>query len=96
MENEQSKETLLVLFEDKLDNLIEAVRDIKESINHTSEQVQIMKIELVTLQNKTDQQQKEIDKLDERNSRNRGWIMTIGATVLGGFILAILKAVFGV
>lgn len=96
MENEQSKETLLVLFEDKLDNLIEAVRDIKDSITHTSEQVQAMKIELVTLQNKTDQQQKEIDKLDERNNRNRGWIMTIGATVLGGFILAILKTVFGV
>ena len=59
-EREQSKDTILLVFEEKIDNLIEAVRDIKDSITHTSEQVSSMKIDVVTLQNKTEQQQKEI------------------------------------
>jgi predicted nucleic acid-binding Zn-ribbon protein len=96
MENEQSKETLLVLFEDKLDNLIEAVKDIKDSITHTSEQVQAMKIDIVTMQNKTEQQQKEIDKLYEKNTRNQGWIMGLGASIIAGILIAILKSVFGI
>lgn len=96
MENEQSKEALLIVFEEKLDNLIEAVRDIKDSITHTSEQVQSMKIDIVTIQNKTEQQQKEIDKLYEKNTRNQGWIMGLGASIVAGIVIAILKAVIGV
>jgi len=47
------------------------------------------------LQNKTEQQQKEIDKLYEKNTRNQGWIMGIGASVLGTIIVAVLRLVFG-
>lgn len=94
-EREQSRDTLLIVFEEKIDNLIEAVRDIKESITHTSEQVSAMKIDIVTLQNKTEQQQKEIDKLYDKNTRNQGWIMGIGASVLAAIIIAILKVVVG-
>lgn len=94
-EREQSRDTVLLVFEEKIDNLIEAVRDIKDSITHTSEQVSAMKIDVVTLQNKTEQQQKEIDKLYDKNTRNMGWIMGIGASVLATIIVAVLKVVFG-
>lgn len=94
-EREQSRDTVLLVFEEKIDNLIEAVRDIKDSITHTSEQVSAMKIDVVTLQNKTEQQQKEIDKLYDKNMRNAGWIMGIGASVLATIIVAVLKVVFG-
>jgi len=95
VEREQSRDSLILVFEEKIDNLIEAVRDIKESITHTSEQVSAMKIDIVTLQNKTEQQQKEIDKLYDKNTRNMGWIMGIGASVLATIIIAVLKVVFG-
>lgn len=90
-----SREALLLVFEEKIDNLLEAVREIKDSITHTSEQVQAMKIDIITLQSKTEQQQKEIDKLYEKNTRNMGWIMGIGASVLGTIIIAVLRLVFG-
>lgn len=90
-----SREALLLVFEEKIDNLLEAVREIKDSITHTSEQVQAMKIDIITLQSKTEQQQKEIDKLYEKNTRNMGWIMGIGASVLGTIIVAVLRMVFG-
>ena len=95
-EREQSRDSLILVFEEKIDNLIEAVREIKDSITHTSEQVSAMKIDIVTLQNKTEQQQKEIDKLYDKNTRNMGWIMGIGASVLATIIIAVLKVVFGV
>ena len=90
-----SREALLLVFEEKIDNLLEAVREIKDSINNTSEQVSAMRIDIVSLQNKTEQQQKEIDKLYEKNTRNMGWIMGIGASVLGTIIVAVLRMVFG-
>lgn len=90
-----SREALLLVFEEKIDNLLEAVREIKDSINNTSEQVAAMKIDIVNLQNKAEQQQKEIDKLYEKNTRNMGWIMGIGASVLGTIIVAVLRLVFG-
>lgn len=90
-----SREALLLVFEEKIDNLLEAVREIKDSIQNTSEQVSAMKIDIVSLQNKTEQQQKEIDKLYEKNTRNMGWIMGIGASVLGTIIVAVLRLVFG-
>ena len=93
--NEQSREAIILLIQDKLDNLIEAVHEIKDSITNTSQQVASMKIEINTLQNKTEQQQKEIDKLYEKNTRNQGWIMGIGASVLGTIIVAVLRLVFG-
>lgn len=95
VEREQSRDSVLLVFEEKIDNLIEAVRDIKDSITHTSEQVSAMKIDVVTLQNKTEQQQKEIDKLYERNTRNQGWIMGVGASVLATIVVAVLRLVFG-
>ena len=89
-----SREALLLVFEEKIDNLLEAVREIKDNITNTSEQVQAMKIDIITLQSKTEQQQKEIDKLYEKNTRNMGWIMGIGASVLGTIIVAVLRLVF--
>lgn len=93
--NNTDRESLILVFEEKIDNLLEAVREIKDSITNTSQQVAAMKIDIVTLQNKTEQQQKEIDKLYERNTRNQGWIMGIGASVLGTIIVAVLRLVFG-
>lgn len=93
--NNTDREALLLVFEEKIDNLLEAVKEIKDSITHTSEQVSAMKIDIVSLQNKTEQQQKEIDKLYEKNTRNMGWIMGIGASVLGTIIVAVLRLVFG-
>lgn len=94
--NNTDKEALLLVFEEKIDNLLEAVREIKDTINNTSQQVSAMKIDMVNLQNKTEQQQKEIDKLYEKNTRNQGWIMGVGATVVASLVVAILKVVFGI
>ena len=94
--NNTDKEALLLVFEEKIDNLLEAVRDIKDSIQHTSEQVSAMKIDIVNLQNKAEQHQKEIDKLNEKNLRTQGWVMGIGATVVASIVVAVIKSVFGI
>ena len=91
-----SRDVLLLVFEEKIDNLLKAVKEIKDSITHTSEQVSTMKIDIVSLQNKEEQHQKEIDKLNEKNLRTQGWVMGIGATVVAGIIVAVLKSVFGI
>lgn len=94
--NNTDREALLLVFEEKIDNLLEAVRDIKDSIQNTSEQVSAMKIDIVTLQNKAEQQEKEINKLNEKNLRTQGWVMGIGATVVASIVVAVLKSVFGI
>jgi len=93
--NEQSREAVILLIQDKLDSLIETVHEIKDNITNTSSQVAVMKIDINTLQNKTEQQQKEIDKLYEKNTRQQGWIMTVGATVVASIVVAVLRLVFG-
>lgn len=95
-EQENSREAILLVFEEKIDSLLETVREIKDSITHTSETVQAMKIDIVNLQNKNEQQQKEIDKLYEKNTRNQAWIMGVGASLVGTILVAVLKLVFGI
>lgn len=95
-EQENSREAVLLVFEEKIDSLLETVREIKDSITHTSETVQAMKIDIVNLQNKNEQQQKEIDKLYEKNTRNQAWIMGVGASLVGTILVAVLKLVFGI
>lgn len=94
--NNTDREALLLVFEEKIDNLLEVVKEIKDNITNTSQQVAAMKIDIVNLQNKAEQHQKEIDKLNEKNLRTQGWVMGIGATVVAGIVVAVLKSVFGI
>jgi uncharacterized coiled-coil DUF342 family protein len=87
-ERETSHEAIVAVFEQKLDNLIQAVSEIKEQMNENYEDITDIKLELNDFKNKTEQQQKEIDSLVKVNDANRNWIRGIAATIIGGVILA--------
>lgn len=83
--------SVVLLLESKLDQLLEVVNEIKGTVSVTNKEVADLKIKINTLENKTDQQQHEIDKLYQKNDDNRKWILGIVSSVGAGLILAILK-----
>jgi uncharacterized coiled-coil DUF342 family protein len=87
-ERETSQEAIVAVFEQKLDNLIQAVSEIKEQMNENYADITDIKLELNNFKNKTEQQQKEIDSLLKNNESNRTWIRGIAATIIGGVALA--------
>lgn len=87
-ERETSQEAVVSVLEQKLDNLIQAVKEIKEQMNENYEDITDIKLELNNFKNKTEQQQKEIDSLLKNNESNRTWIRGIAATIIGGVALA--------
>lgn len=87
-ERETSQEAFIAVFEQKLDNLMQAVSDIKDKMDSNNEDITDIKLELNNFKNKTEQQQKEIDSLLKNNESNRAWIRGIAATIVGGVALA--------
>lgn len=84
------------VIEQKLDNLIDAVKEIKQTMHDNSVDIANLKLDINTFKNETAHQQKEIDELKAKDLRNKGWIMGIGATLVASLIMAVLKIVAGV
>lgn len=89
-ERETSQEAVVSVLEQKLDNLIQAVKEIKEQMNENYEDITDIKLELNDFKNKTEQQQKEIDSLLKNNESNRAWIRGLAATIIGGVTVALI------
>lgn len=98
MEN-QSRSTsdyIAEVIETKLDQLIESVKEIKDQMHDNSVDISNLKLEINNLQNKNEQQQKEIDKLYEKNDKNKGYIMGVAIAVVTTIAIGIIKLVAGV
>lgn len=94
-ERENSTNPVVAVLENKLDQLISAVQEIKDQMHDNSVDIANLKLEVNTFKNKTEQQQKEIDKLYSKNDANKNWIMGLVASVGATIIIAVLKIVFG-
>ena len=84
-ERENTQEAIVAVIESKLDQLIEAVRDIKRTIHDNSNDIADLKLKVNTYENKTDQQQKEIDNINKKSEDRNKWLLT----VLSGLIISV-------
>lgn len=94
MNDEQSKEAVIMVFEEKLDNLTNVVNEIKCMLKQNQEQLNKQMMEMVTLQGKIEQQQKEIDELKEKNKSASQWIKGVAASLAVSIIAGILKIIY--
>lgn len=94
MDNEQSKEAIIMVFEEKLDNLTNVVNDIKCMLKQNQEQLNKTMMEIITLQGKIEQQQKEIDELKDKNKSASQWIKGVAASLAVSIIAAVLKIIY--
>lgn len=94
-ERENSQNTFIAVLENKLDQLIVVVNEIKSEMTTTTNSVSDIKLEMNTLKHRTDQQQKEIDNIYSSNKANKNWIMGIVSGLAVAVIGAILKVVIG-
>lgn len=96
MDQEITKEQNIAVIETKLDQLLDAVHEIKNTMGATAIKISSIELEINTLKNKTESQQKEIDTLNKKNESTKAWLMGIVASIAGGIIIAIIKAVAGI
>lgn len=94
-ERENSTETLIAVFSEKIEQLITAVNDIKNNLMTTKDDVRAMELEIHDLKNVSNQQQKEIDEQKSKTESARktaiGALITIGT----GVAVAVIKMFLG-
>lgn len=81
------------VIETKLDQLIQSVKEIKETMHDNSMDIANLKLELTTFKNKTDNQEEKIQELKKHYEVNKNMIMGIAMTVITTIIIAIIKLV---
>lgn len=88
-----SMDIVAEVIETKLDQLIQSVKEIKETMHDNSVDIANIKIELNTFKNKTDNQEEKIQELKKHYEVNKNMIMGIAMTVITTIIIAIIKLV---
>jgi len=84
-ERENTQEAIVAVIESKLDQLIESVKDIKRAMHDNSVDIADLKLKVNTYENKTEQQQKEIDSINKKSEDRNKWLLT----VLSGLIISV-------
>lgn len=94
-ERESSTETLIAVFESKLDQLINVVNEIKGNLLTTKDDIRDLQLKVRDVENKNEQQQKELDerKEDSKKLRDRftGLAFTVAGSVLAGVIMLVIN-----
>jgi chromosome segregation ATPase len=95
-ERENSTDTLIAVFSEKIEQLITSVNEIKNNLLTTRDDVREMQLKIRDLENISKNQQKEID--EQRNKTDSARKTAVGAliTVGTGLTIAFLKVVLGV
>lgn len=81
------------VIEQKLDNLIEAVKEIKDQMHDNSVDIANLKLELNTCKTKIDVQNEKVEELRERYKANKTQITGVALTVIAALLIALLKVV---
>ena len=94
-ERENSTETLIAVFSEKIEQLINAVNDIKNNLLDTKDDVRDMQLKMRDMENITVQQQKEIDEskaaAKELRGRFTGLAFTVAGSVIAGIIMVVVN-----
>ena len=65
-------------------------------VHDNSVDIANLKLEINTLQNKTEAQEEKINELKKKNETNKNTIMGVAAGLIGTILLAVIKLVAGV
>lgn len=95
-ERENTQEAIVAVIESKLDQLIQSVKDIKQAMHDNSVDIADLKLKVNTYENKTEQQQREIDKINEKNEANVKWIMGIVSGLVIAGVCGIVHLLIGI
>ena len=80
-----NQDAVVAVIENKLDQLITAVSEIKNEMHDNSVDIADLKVKITTFEVINNNQQKEIDQINKRNETFKGWLMSL----TGGLILSI-------
>ena len=96
-ERETSSSTVVTLLNQKIDQLIEVVTEIKDNLTTIKDDVRDLQLDMRDVQNVNKQQQKEIEEhektMNEISNKAWGAIVGLAVTVVGGVLLAIAVSV---
>ncbi len=95
-ERETSADAVATLLNQKIDQLIEVVTEIKNNLTTISDDVRDLQLEMRDVQNTNKQQQKEIDEQKQASKSNKAWLMGIASGLIVAVVGAVLKAFVGV
>lgn len=84
------------IIETKLDQLIESVKEIKQQMHDNSVDIADLKLQINTLQNKTESQEEKINELKKKNENNKNTIIGVAAGLIGTILLGVIKLVAGI
>lgn len=94
-ERESSADAVATLLNQKIDQLIEVVTEIKNNLTTISDDVRDLQLDMRDVQNMNKQQQKEIEEQKQASKDAKKWIGGLVATVAGGILVAVLKVGLG-
>lgn len=96
IERETSNETVVTLLNQKIDQLIEVVTEIKNNLTTVKDDIRDLQLEMRDIQNINNQQQKEIDEQKQASKSNKAWLMGIASGLIVAVVGALLRAFMGV
>ena len=95
-ERETSNDALLAVFGEKIDQLIDAVTEIKNNLLTTKDDIRGLQLKMRDVENTNVQQQKEIDEQKQASKSNKAWLMGIASGLIVAVVGALLRVLMGV
>lgn len=95
-ERETSNDALLAVFGEKIDQLIDAVTEIKNNLLTTKDDIRELQLKMRDVENTNVQQQKEIDEQKQASKSNKAWLMGIASGLVVAVVGALLRALMGI
>lgn len=95
-ERESSNSTVVTLLNQKIDQLIEVVTEIKDNLTTIKDDVRDLQLDMREVQNINRQQQKDIDEQKQASKNNKAWLMGIASGLIVAVVGAVLKVFVGV
>lgn len=95
-ERETSNDALLAVFGEKIDQLIDAVTEIKNNLLTTKDDIRELQLKMRDVENTNIQQQKEIDEQKQASKSNKAWLMGIASGLVVAVVGALLRALMGI
>ena len=90
-----NQDAVVAVIENKLDQLINAVQEIKKEMHDNSVDIADLKVKITKYEVENSNQQKEIDQINKRNETFKGWLMGITASLILSIAATSAKLLLG-
>lgn len=94
-EKETSNETIVAVFSEKIDQLINTVNEIKIGLQNNDIRMRKIEERLIRQEEKDTSQQKEIEQVKEVMSNQKKWVMGMISGIVVSIVGIVLKIIIG-